>query len=543
MHMNGGELDGTRILKPESVKEMQRITGETRPGSGYGVAWQSISFGSHAGISHSGGMPGVVTLMNVFPADRSATIVLSNGDNRGLIPQVSRKLGQLLYKDVPDLPVPVPAPPQARPAPAAQPPATALAGTWKGRLVHYDGDIPLTVTAKPDGAVDVAFGTRGAVALKDAQVTDSSLSGHVETNLHTQDSYRGMPDVRFALTLRNGKLSGVASAFVPNYFTLPHWVELERVVEQPAASVAPGRWFKGNTHTHTNASDGDSSPADVVQVYRDMKYDFLVLTDHVGVTPTEGLVPADAPPFLLISGQEVTDQLTRTTQLHVTAMNLKSKLLPAGGTSVADALQKDIDAITAAGAIPIVNHPNFTWAVTAADLKALKGIRFFELHNAHPQCNAFGGGGSPSVEEIWDAVLSSGKLLYGIGSDDMHELKRPWNQSSPRPGTGYIMVRAKALTAQDILAAMDRGDFYASTGVDLTEYAVTPKRISLAVRELSMRKYRIQFIGRGGKVLREVPAATATYDITGSEGYVRVKVIESGGKYLWTQPVVISPAG
>jgi CubicO group peptidase (beta-lactamase class C family) len=539
MHLNGGELDGARILKPESVREMQRLTGETRPGSGYGVAWQRISFGSHPGISHSGGMPGVATLVTVFPDERAATIVLSNGDNRALVPQIARRLGQVLYRDVADLPAPAAQPPAAaRPEAPTRVQGTALAGTWHGRLVHHDGDIPLRLTATRDGQIDVAFGARLAVSLKDAVLTDSSLAGHVEANLKTQDGFGGMPDLRFALTLRDGKLSGVCSAFLSNYFNLPHWVELERVVEQPAHPAA--RWFKGNTHSHTNASDGDSPLAEVVQVYRDMKYDFLVVTDHLGVTPTDGVVPSGGPPLLLIPGQEVTDQLTRATQLHVTAMNLKNRLLPAGGTSIPEILQKDIDAIHAAGAIAIVNHPNYTWAVTADHLKALNGLKFFELYNGHPQCNPFGGGGSPSVEEIWDAVLSSGKLLYGVASDDMHYLKQPWNPSAPRPGTGYIAVRANALTAPEIFNAMNRGDFYASTGVDLTDYTVTDKSISLTVKELSMRKYRIQFIGREGKLLKEVPAPTASYDINGREGYVRVKVIESGGKYLWTQPVFIS---
>lgn len=217
MHMNGGELDGVRVLKPESVREMQRLTGEQRPGSGYGVAWQTLRVGTHEGVTHSGGMPGVVTLVNVFPADRAATIVLSNGDNRQLIPQITRKLAQLLYPEIPDLPAPQPGTSErATPRPPA--PSPALLGTWTGRLVHDDGDIPLRVIAKNGGGIDVALGTRGVVALKDPVLTDTSLAGHVEGNLHTQDSYRGMPDLRFTLTLRDGKLSGVCSAFVPRSF-------------------------------------------------------------------------------------------------------------------------------------------------------------------------------------------------------------------------------------------------------------------------------------------------------------------------------------
>ena len=57
---------------------------------------------------------------------------------------------------------------------------------------------------------------------------------------------------------------------------------------QAASNEAP-RWFKGNTHTHTLNSDGDSTPDDVVRWYREQRYHFLVLTDHNIVTPVEGL--------------------------------------------------------------------------------------------------------------------------------------------------------------------------------------------------------------------------------------------------------------
>lgn len=40
------------------------------------------------------------------------------------------------------------------------------------------------------------------------------------------------------------------------------------------------RWFKGNTHTHTTMSDGDSSPEEVARWYKSHGYQFLVLSDH-----------------------------------------------------------------------------------------------------------------------------------------------------------------------------------------------------------------------------------------------------------------------
>jgi hypothetical protein len=43
------------------------------------------------------------------------------------------------------------------------------------------------------------------------------------------------------------------------------------------------RWYKGNTHTHTVNSDGDSTPDEVVRWYREHGYHFVVLTDHTAV--------------------------------------------------------------------------------------------------------------------------------------------------------------------------------------------------------------------------------------------------------------------
>ena len=42
----------------------------------------------------------------------------------------------------------------------------------------------------------------------------------------------------------------------------------------------PGRFWRGNLHTHSTLSDGVLSPEEVCRRYRDEGYDFLALTDH-----------------------------------------------------------------------------------------------------------------------------------------------------------------------------------------------------------------------------------------------------------------------
>ena len=93
--------------------------------------------------------------------------------------------------------------------------------------------------------------------------------------------------------------------------------------------------------------------------------------------------------------------------------------------------------------------------------------RLFEVFNGHPLVNNLGGGGVPGLEEVWDRMLSSGKMLYGIAVDDAHYFKRPEDKTAPRPGQGWVYVRAPRLESRALVEALERGDFYSSTGVEL----------------------------------------------------------------------------
>ena len=298
------------------------------------------------------------------------------------------------------------------------------------------------------------------------------------------------------------------------------------------------RWFKGNTHTHTTNSDGDSSPADVVEWYKTNGYDFLVITDHEHITATDDLNArfGDGGKFLVIQGQEVTDRFDKK-PYHVNGLGLRSVVQPQRGTGVVVNIQKNVDAVRDAGGIPQINHPNFGWAITAADLLAVKRATLFEIYSGHPLVNMAGGGGVPGVEEMWDSVLTSGRIYYGVAVDDVHHLKRMGDRTAATPGHGWVVVRAAELTSNAILSALDRGDFYASSGVELEDYQVTPSEIRVKIKEGRQRKYTTLFIGAGGKVLQTSIGLDSVYRETGREKYVRVKVVDSNGMMAWTQPV------
>ena len=311
------------------------------------------------------------------------------------------------------------------------------------------------------------------------------------------------------------------------------------------AQSPPGgvRWFKGNTHTHTLNSDGDSTPDDVVRWYREHDYDFLVLTDHNFLTSVDALnaLHGADQQFLVVRGEEVSDRLGEK-PLHINALDPARLVLPQGGQSVVEILQRNVDAIRNENGIPHINHPNFRWAVTPDELRQVRNTRLFEIYNGHPQVNNVGGGGIAGLEEAWDFILSSGTIIHGVAVDDAHVFKQPGNPNVAGPGRGWVVVRAAKLDTRLLVESLERGDFYASTGVTLDELRVDATSVSIKVKPDPWAKYRIQFIGKGGRILREVPDASATYAIRGDEGYVRARVLESNGRMAWIQPVAVPAA-
>jgi hypothetical protein len=207
---------------------------------------------------------------------------------------------------------------------------------------------------------------------------------------------------------------------------------------------------------------------------------------------------------------------------------------PQHGSSVVSTIQRDVDAIREAGGIATINHPNFMWSFTAAEMKEVKDFTLLEIANAHPATNMFGGGDVQSAEAMWDELLRAGKRVWGIAVDDSHNFHGDTNTPvrytviggqlvynvkpiyyAP-PGRGWIFVRAESLTASNILDAIKRGDFYASTGVVLDSINFDGRDLRVAIREDGDSRYRTSYVR--------------------TKRYVRARVDDSNGRSAWTQP-------
>ena len=304
-------------------------------------------------------------------------------------------------------------------------------------------------------------------------------------------------------------------------------------------------WFKGNLHTHTNKSDGDSSPKTVVEWYSNNNYDFLVLSDHNHLT----LLNSNQTKLLLIPGEEITLNLPYT--IHINAIGIKKVIEPTLKSTKVKTLQANIDNIINAGGLAEINHPNFRWAINEKDLVQVRGAHFLEVFNGNYNTHNFGGGGKKSVEEMWDEMLSKEIKIWGVAVDDSHHFKEEFAPHRHNPGRGWVEVFAKNLSEKNILNSMRNGNFYFSNGVKFKNIYLNKEKIELSISGdyfnkglsnslVTDSKYTTQLISNEGEIIEEVYGKSVKFNLINNSNkytYFRTKTISSTGSMGWTQPI------
>lgn len=302
--------------------------------------------------------------------------------------------------------------------------------------------------------------------------------------------------------------------------------------------MSRAQWYKGNIHTHTTESDGDEEPHKVVSWYRRHGYDFLVLSDHNHLTLLD--YGADCRRFgkpLMVPGEEVSLRLNAgDTPVHINGVGISRVVEPIDAGEVVATLQANVDAIVEAGGIASINHPNYQWAFDHREISRVEGASLLEVFNGHPAANIHGAPDKPSYEAIWDGVLTAGKVIFGVATDDSHNYHEfaPWLSN---PGRGWVMVRADELTQDAIVDGLASGEFYASTGVTLRRLERSAEGIRLEIEQERDFIYATRFTGKDGELLSESTGLTAEYRAVGHEVYVRATVVSSSGPRAWVQPV------
>lgn len=368
------------------------------------------------------------------------------------------------------------------------------------------------------------------------------------------------------------------------------------------------KWFKGNLHTHSFWSDGDEYPEMIIDWYKSNGYDFVALSDHNILAAGEKWITVpksrmyaegfekykerfgeswvefkmdtgrthvklktyqeyktlfEDESFLIIQSEEITDRFEGK-PIHINATNVVDLIPAQGGSSVADVMQRNVDAVlgqreqSGVPMFPHINHPNFYYAISVEDMIALRGERFFEVYNGHPLVHNYGDSLRPGTEAMWDLInmayhKRAQPLLLGLATDDSHNYHQ-FGTAYSNAGRGWVMVNAESLSAADLITAMEDGDFYASTGVTLERYDFDDNEIRIKVRQEEGVEYEIEFIGVTGnetqaRVLKRVEGTTtASFKMTADHLFVRAKIVssrlkanpfqENDRETAWTQPEI-----
>lgn len=232
----GQAVEGQQaILTPETRAAMQRDVAVEGPGSTRGLGWaiRSDEFG-YRRVSHTGGMPGVTTMLALYPQANAVVVVLLNKS----VPQAMARIAQELAAAV--LPGYEGKLREMLARPTAVPVAadwTSLMGQWRGYVRSYADSVAVRVTIDASGPRDVRIGGVSVERPATSSWSNGVFAMSTPSPLAAPDIKRQPHVLSFALRPRGDTLSGYAAAIsglpeaTRQYFALSSYARLvkERV--------------------------------------------------------------------------------------------------------------------------------------------------------------------------------------------------------------------------------------------------------------------------------------------------------------------------
>lgn len=302
------------------------------------------------------------------------------------------------------------------------------------------------------------------------------------------------------------------------------------MVIRQAAFAENGTFLKGNLHCHTTLSDGKGTPESVIAHYAYIGYDFLAITDHrryntLNYAPETGLLilpAAEADRFLDGKGMPV---------LHIVSLGPEEcngfqegqTILYEKGGSASDC-QDMLDDILKANNVPILAHPQWS-GNTPQDLLKLQGFQLMEIWNSGSALDW----GVDTNSYHWDYLLSQGKIVYGVASDDSHSLQQN--------GFGFVKVKAEKNVAS-VLDALNRGAFYASCGPEIYDFYIEDDQVIVncsPVSQILLRNFSCPH-----KMIRGSNLTAGQFKLRDCcTDYIRAEIVDDQGRRAWTNPIFL----
>ena len=237
-----------------------------------------------------------------------------------------------------------------------------------------------------------------------------------------------------------------------------------------------GNFYKANLHMHTTVSDGKMTPEETKKRYMEKGYSIVAFSDHELLVPHNDLTDEN---FLAITSCEVGvgNEDIKCIHLNLFAKDkdccinpLWDKKYVKSWLDKASQEQKNIqfprsystDGINAmikkandTGFLVSYNHP--VWShQNYEDYKDMKGVWGIELYNTGCERNGLHDTVQPLRDFWWKE-----KQVFPLAADDAHGIQGCFG--------GWIVLKSEKLEYNSVMNAMEKGDFYASTGPQIKE--------------------------------------------------------------------------
>lgn len=292
------------------------------------------------------------------------------------------------------------------------------------------------------------------------------------------------------------------------------------------AFASPGRFWKGNVHTHSDLSDGMRTPEAVCATYREAGYDFLALTDHFMAKygfPIVDTRPFRTAGFTTLIGAELHAPATALGEIwHILAVGLPFDFAPLAEGEDGPALARRA---LEAGAFVAIPHPCW-YGLTAEDAATIPGAHAVEVYNHTSQLRTERG---DSVQYA-DQLLADGRRIGLIAVDDAHF-------ACLDAFGGWLMVKAEANEPEALLAALKAGAYYASQGPLIHDVAWGEDSVEVVCSPAAS----VMALGRGSRAAQLVEPGTTRARLSLEKlrpgGFARIVVADAQGRRAWGNPV------
>ncbi len=295
----------------------------------------------------------------------------------------------------------------------------------------------------------------------------------------------------------------------------------------------PGRFWRGNLHTHSDLSDGVLSPEEVCRRYRAEGYDFISLTDHmVGLYnyPIANTEAFRGNGFMTIPGAELHSGAMENGEIwHILAVGLPYDFEPANAPDFRAREDQESGASLAnrareAGAFVAVAHPEWS-GLTTDDARGIEAAHAVEVYNHG--CAV--GCDRPHGFYTADQLLSEGRQLTLCATDDAHF-------SEPDHFGGWVMVKAEENDPDALVEALRDGAYYASTGPEIR--GLHWEETAVVVETSAVSAVIVQGQGSGTQAVHgsSMKRTRIEFERVAPSPWLRVTVVDAAGRRAWCNP-------